>query len=561
MEQWYGLTQEEVLKRLSTNRTGLSEEEAEKRLEVYGENILKEQEEMPWWQIFLGQFKDLLVMILIGAAGVSMVTGDPESALVIFSVLLLNAVLGTVQHQKARRSLESLKRLASTDTLLLREGRICMVPASKVVPGDILVLETGGIAAADGRILQATGLTCNESSLTGEALNVEKNEKSLFSQQEDIALGDQSNMVFSGALITGGRGTAVATATGMDTQIGKIASLMNRTTEKKTPLQVSLDQFSGHLALVIMGICSVVFLISLYRREPVLDALMFAVALAVAAIPEALGSIVTIVQAMGTQKMAKEHAVIKNLKAVESLGCVSVICSDKTGTLTQNRLRTEAVFLNGEEVPVRQLKKYENFLFLETAVLANNAWGGLPEETSDPLEQALLEMTREAGEEPEMIRKGWKRLLELPFDSKRKYMGTLCKKGREQVLFVKGAADVLLPRCAYVVNPVFSGKRRPESAEGTSWGRPMLFSDKNRILQQNAAWARKGMRVLALACRPLDERKAGEDLAENLIFLGLAAMSDPPRPQSRRAVAEAKKAGIRTVMITGDHKATAVRLI
>ena len=202
MEQWYGLTQEEVLKRLSTNRTGLSEEEAEKRLEVYGENILKEQEEMPWWQIFLGQFKDLLVMILIGAAGVSMVTGDPESALVIFSVLLLNAVLGTVQHQKARRSLESLKRLASTDTLLLREGRICMVPASKVVPGDILVLETGGIAAADGRILQATGLTCNESSLTGEALNVEKNEKSLFSQQEDIALGDQSNMVFSGALIT-----------------------------------------------------------------------------------------------------------------------------------------------------------------------------------------------------------------------------------------------------------------------------------------------------------------------------------------------------------------------
>ena len=205
-------------------------------------------------------------------------------------------------------------------------------------------------------------------------------------------------MVFSGALITGGRGTAVATATGMDTQIGKIASLMNRTTEKKTPLQVSLDQFSGHLALVIMGICSVVFLISLYRREPVLDALMFAVALAVAAIPEALGSIVTIVQAMGTQKMAKEHAVIKNLKAVESLGCVSVICSDKTGTLTQNRLRTEAVFLNGEEVPVRQLKKYENFLFLETAVLANNAWGGLPEETSDPLEQALLEMTKEAGE-------------------------------------------------------------------------------------------------------------------------------------------------------------------
>ena len=577
MAQWYGLTQEEVLKRLGTNRTGLSEEEAEKRLKTYGENVLKEQEEMPWWQVFLGQFKDLLVMILIGAAGVSMVTGDPQSALVIFSVLLLNAILGTVQHQKARKSLESLKRLAATDTLLLREGRICMVPSSRVVPGDILVLETGGMAAADGRILQATGLTCNESSLTGEALSVEKNEKSLFSEREDISLGDQSNMIFSGALITGGRGTAVVTATGMDTQIGKIASLMNRTAEKKTPLQASLDRFSGHLALVIMLVCGVIFVISLYRREPVLDALMFAVALAVAAIPEALGSIVTIVQAMGTQKMAKEHAVIKDLKAVESLGCVSVICSDKTGTLTQNRLRAEAVFLNGEEIPVSQLKKHKNFLFLETAVLANNAWGDLPEETSDPLEQALLEMTKEAGEEPEMIRKGWKRILELPFDSKRKYMGALCKKDGEQILFVKGAPDVLLFRCAYVVNPAFSGKYRPgrpekskgpersgrsesaERTEGASWGRPLLFSDKTRILQQNAAWSKRGMRILALACRPLDlnGRKTGEDLAQDLIFLGLAAMSDPPRPQSRGAVAEAKKAGIRTVMITGDHKVTA----
>lgn len=557
MEQWYGLTQEEVLKRLNTNRTGLSEEEAEKRLEVYGENILKEQEEMPWWQIFLGQFKDLLVMLLIGAAGVSMVTGDPESALVIFSVLFLNAILGTVQHQKARKSLESLKRLAAADTLLLREGRICTVPSSRVVPGDILVLETGGMAAADGRILQAAGLTCNESSLTGEALSVEKNEKSLFSEQEDIALGDQSNMVFSGALITGGRGTAVVTATGMDTQIGKIASLMNRTTEKKTPLQASLDRFSGHLAVVIMGICTVIFCISLYRKEPVLDALMFAVALAVAAIPEALGSIVTIVQAMGTQKMAKEHAVIKDLKAVESLGCVSVICSDKTGTLTQNRLRVRAVFLNGEEIPAGQLKKHENFLFLEAAVLANNAWDDLPEENTDPLEQALLEMTKEAGEEPKQIRKGWKRLLELPFDSKRKYMGAFCKKNEEQILFVKGAPDVLLDRCTSVINPSFLGKAEKGRAKTALWGRPLLFSDRNRILQQNDAWSKKGMRILALACRPLSEGKTGEDLAANLIFLGLAAMSDPPRPQSRGAVAEAKNAGIRTVMITGDHKVTA----
>ena len=553
MEQWYGLTQEEVLKRLSTNRTGLSEEEAEKRLEVYGENILKEQEEMPWWQIFLGQFKDLLVMILIGAAGVSMVTGDPESALVIFSVLLLNAVLGTVQHQKARRSLESLKRLASTDTLLLREGRICMVPASKVVPGDILVLETGGIAAADGRILQATGLTCNESSLTGEALNVEKNEKSLFSQQEDIALGDQSNMVFSGALITGGRGTAVATATGMDTQIGKIASLMNRTTEKKTPLQVSLDQFSGHLALVIMGICSVVFLISLYRREPVLDALMFAVALAVAAIPEALGSIVTIVQAMGTQKMAKEHAVIKNLKAVESLGCVSVICSDKTGTLTQNRMETEAVYINGREMETDQLKEYAGSgkkdakLFLMAAALNNNTSPSAGDKEGDPVELALFHMVQAAGAVPEQLRLCCPRKGEIPFDSARKRMTTIHEVQGEEIMFVKGALDVLLERCTRIINP--AGADLVPS-------RQLSASDRAAILNQNQEWSLRGLRILAFACR--FGAKWQEDPETDLVFLGLAAMMDPPRPESRPAVAAARQAGIRTVMITGDHRTTAM---
>ena len=421
MAQWYGLTQEEVLKRLGTNRTGLNEKEAERRLETYGENVLKEQEEMPWWQVFLGQFKDLLVMILIGAAGVSMVTGDPESALVIFSVLLLNAILGTVEHQKARKSLESLKRLASPETLLIREGRVCTAPSSRVVPGDILVLETGGMVPADGRILQSCSLTCNESSLTGEALNVEKREGKLPAGKTPLSPGDQSNMVFSGALITGGRGTAVVTETGMDTQIGTIASLMNRTVEKKTPLQASLDRFSGHLALGIMGICGVIFLISLYRREPVLDALMFAVALAVAAIPEALGSIVTIVQAMGTQKMAKEHAVIKDLKAVESLGCVSVICSDKTGTLTQNSLRAEAVCINGKVMDTGQLKKYSHHpdlsLFLRSVILANNASGEEIGEKEDPLEQALLHMAEEAGKDPGLLRRQWRRISEIPFNS------------------------------------------------------------------------------------------------------------------------------------------------
>ena len=558
MAQWYGLTQEEVLKRLGTNRTGLNEKEAERRLETYGENVLKEQEEMPWWQVFLGQFKDLLVMILIGAAGVSMVTGDPESALVIFSVLLLNAILGTVEHQKARKSLESLKRLASPETLLIREGRVCTAPSSRVVPGDILVLETGGMVPADGRILQSCSLTCNESSLTGEALNVEKREGKLPAGKTPLSPGDQSNMVFSGALITGGRGTAVVTETGMDTQIGTIASLMNRTVEKKTPLQASLDRFSGHLALGIMGICGVIFLISLYRREPVLDALMFAVALAVAAIPEALGSIVTIVQAMGTQKMAKEHAVIKDLKAVESLGCVSVICSDKTGTLTQNSLRAEAVCINGKVMDTGQLKKYSHHpdlsLFLRSVILANNASGEEIGEKEDPLEQALLHMAEEAGKDPGLLRRQWRRISEIPFNSDKKYMGAICSKGGEKILFVKGAVDVLLSKCSLAVNPSF------QEEETASWGRPFSFSDKERILRQNGLWSKKGMRVLALACKPLKEEEIRDAKAENMIFLGLAAMTDPPRPESKMAVADAKKAGIRTVMITGDHKETAAAI-
>lgn len=539
MEQWYGLTQEEVLKRLSTNRTGLSEEEAEKRLEVYGENILKEQEEMPWWQIFLGQFKDLLVMILIGAAGVSMVTGDPESALVIFSVLLLNAILGTVQHQKARRSLESLKRLASTDTLLLREGRICMVPASKVVPGDILVLETGGIAAADGRILQATGLTCNESSLTGEALNVEKNEKSLFSQQEDIALGDQSNMVFSGALITGGRGTAVATATGMDTQIGKIASLMNRTTEKKTPLQVSLDQFGRKLSIIILVICAVLFGVSvLWRHENVMNAFLFAVALAVAAIPEALSSIVTIVLSFGTRKMAKENAIIRHLQAVEGLGSVSVICSDKTGTLTQNRMTVRKLYTGGEVIDAKDADFRDPLQepLLRTALLCSDAVISGDTEIGDPTETALVRLGETNGFDEDLVRNRWPRLTEIPFDSDRKMMSTVHKLAGGLMLVTKGATDVLLDRC--VVTP----------------------EERARIEQVNEQFSNEGLRVLAFACRSVDGPAITLADENSLTFLGLIAMMDPPREESKAAVAECIRAGIRPIMITGDHKITAAAI-
>ena len=587
MTDWFAMPERDVLHALGSDKKGISEREAKDRLQKYGENVLEEEGPLQWWQVFLEQFKDLLVMILIGAAAISMATGDAESTLVIFSVLLLNAVLGTIQHQKAEKSLDSLKRLSSPEARVVRGGRAMTVPSAEVVPGDILILETGDLAAADGRLLEVYGLTVNESSLTGESLNVEKHGGVLKgAQREAPVLADRTNMIFSGSLITSGRAVAVVTATGMNTEIGKIASLMNETGEKKTPLQISLDRFSGHLAAAIIAICGAVFAISLYRREPVLDALMFAVALAVAAIPEALSSIVTIVQAMGTQKMAKEKAIIKDLKAVESLGCVSVICSDKTGTLTQNRMDVERVYLSGREMAVQDLREHRDRadvrLFLYGAALNNNASGSGRTAAGDPMEAALLRMDGEAGVIPEQIRLMCPRKGEIPFDSSRKMMTTINEVEGQGLIFVKGAVDVLLKRCSRLANPAAGipgaakasiAVKTPATAKasvpagtpaaaGTCAAVPsraMTISDSRNILRQNELWSGQGLRVLALACRPL-EKEEQLPIEDGLIFLGLAAMMDPPRPESRPAVASARQAGIRPVMITGDHKVTAMAI-
>ena len=581
MADWFELSETDVLDGLGTGRQGIGEDEAEKRLGTYGENVLQENGKLQWWQVFLSQFKDLLVIILIAAVAVSMLTGDPESAMVIFAVLLLNAVLGTVQHQKAEKSLDSLKQLSSPEARVIREGLLCIIPSSMVVPGDILMLETGDLVAADGRLLEVHGFTVNERSLTGESLSVEKHTRGIKSQGGAVALADRTNMVFSGSLVTSGRAMAVVTATGMGTEIGKIASLMNDTKEQKTPLQVSLDRFSGRLAIAIIAICGLVFLLSLYRREPVLDALMFAVALAVAAIPEALSSIVTIVQAMGTQKMAKEQAIIKDLKAVESLGCVSVICSDKTGTLTQNRMDVEKVYVNHTEQEVRWLEKNKARtdvkMLLYGAMLNNNASTGSSQDEGDPMEIALLHMAREAGMIPEQIRMMSPRRREIPFDSARKLMTTVNEVEGTDLIFVKGAVDVLLKKCTRLANPASSfpggeggaGTGSSNPGGGTPGGpmeapnpvpsRILSSSDRQKIMNQNGSWSSKGLRVLALACRPYQSaKKNGEE--EELIFLGLVAMMDPPRPESRSAVASARQAGIRPVMITGDHKVTAMAI-
>ena len=545
MKTWYQMTAEEALRGMESSHGGLSSGQAEVRCGQFGENVLQEHAGKKIWQVFLEQFQDLLVLILIVAAAISVLSGSGESAAVIFAVITMNAVLGTIQHEKARKSLESLKKLSAPVAQVLRDGKSQEIPAAKVVPGDIVLLDAGSLVAADGRLLECYNLQVNESSLTGESLPVEKR-----AGVEDVAgipLGDQYNMVFAGSLVTGGRGVFVVTATGMETELGKIARLMNMAKEKKTPLQVSLDQFSTHLAALILGICVLVFGLSLYRGTSVLESLMFAVALAVAAIPEALGSIVTIVQAMGTQQMAREHAIIKDLKAVESLGCVSVICSDKTGTLTQNRMTVEQVLVDGRVLQPGQLRLYDPVqrYFLYGAVLDNDAVVQGDVCTGDPTEAAVLAMALRADVSPEALRREMPRLGELPFDSGRKRMSTLHWCDGICVLFTKGAPDVLLERTDQILTK--------------SGVRPMTPEQKKQIRQQNESWAAGGLRVLAVAYRPLEQMQACSlELEDSCIFLGIAAMLDPPRPESKPAVLTAKKAGIRPVMITGDHPVTAL---
>lgn len=544
MKDWYQLTAEETLKQMQVTADGLSGEEAAERLKEYGENVLAEGKKKTVLQVFLGQFADLLVLILIAAAAISAFSGNLESTVVIIVVILLNAVLGTVQYVKAEKSLDSLKALSSPNAKVMRGGKKAEIPAKYVVKGDILILEAGDLVAADGRIVNNYSLQVNESSLTGESANVEKIQEAI--ETEEV-LADRRNMVYSGSLITYGRAVAVVTGAGMETEIGKIAGLMNATKEKKTPLQISLDDFSKKLAFIILAVCAVVFGLSLYRRMPVLDAMMFAVALAVAAIPEALGSIVTIVQAMGTQKMAREHAIIKDLKAVESLGCVSVICSDKTGTLTQNRMTVQKLYFGHETIEPQQLdlnRPMHKFLVYD-AVLNNDSGIADGKTIGDPTESALLEMVRKAGIDDEAMREGAERLEELPFDSDRKLMSSKYRIDGKLTVFTKGALDVLLQRITAIREEGGVREITPEDLE--------KIENKNREFSEN------GLRVLAYAYRDGEETLTLEN-ERGFTFLGLTAMIDPPREESAAAVADAKRAGIRPVMITGDHKITATAI-
>lgn len=555
MKAYYRESKEELIKELGANeKQGLTNKVAQEKLAQVGPNALIEGKKKGILEVFLEQFKDLMVIILIVAAVISAFTGNLESTAVIIVVLILNAILGTVQHVKAEKSLETLKSLSAPVAKVLRDGKKQEIAAKDVVPGDILLLEADDLVTADGRILDNFSLQVNESSLTGESTNIDKLDTTF---DKEVPLGDRVNMVYSSSLVTYGRANVLVTATGMDTEIGKIATLINETKERRTPLQVSLDQFSSRLATAILIFCALILGLQMWRGQPLLDALLFAVALAVAAIPEALSSIVTIVQAMGTQKMAKEHAIIKNLAAVESLGSVSVICSDKTGTLTQNKMTVEDIYIGGKVLKPEELNLSNQLhrYLLYDVVLNNDASLSDGKKIGDPTESALLEMYRKVpgidlgngklGLSESELRNHLDRLEEVPFDSDRKLMSTKHLIHTVPTIFVKGAIDILLKRC---INIRFGDKVRP-----------LTEQDRKNILAQNNHFSENGLRVLAFAYKESDEELSA-DTEKDLTFIGLVSEMDPPREESVAAVARAKEAGIRTVMITGDHKVTAVAI-
>ena len=544
MKKYFSTPYEEVLKEFNVSKGGLEDKQVSFNTEKFGLNQLTEKKKQTVLEVFLSQFKDLLVLILIVAAIISAITGSLESTLVIFAVIILNSILGTVQHFKAEQSLDSLKALSSPSAKVYRNGKKVEIPSKELVPGDILILEAGDMVSADGRIIENFSLQVNESSLTGESESVNKFVDVI--EEEDIALGDQKNMVFSGSLVTYGRALVVITGTGMNTEIGKIAHLMEETQEKETPLQISLDDFSKKLAFGILIVCIVVFALSLYRGTSILDSLMFAVALAVAAIPEALSSIVTIVLALGTQKMAKEHAIVKKLRAVEGLGSVSVICSDKTGTLTQNKMTVKKVFLDNQLIDGEDLDlndELANYL-IKSSILCNDSTSKNGVEIGDPTEVALVNLGHKLSLDELEVRKSYGRLGEIPFDSDRKLMSTLHKFDNKNLMFTKGAFDVLLDRIVKI--------------KTSSGVRDITYEDKQNIINANKQLSQSGLRVLAFAYKEFanPEYLALED-ENNYTFIGLISMIDPPREESALAVRDCITAGIKPVMITGDHKITA----
>lgn len=529
----------------------LTKEQASNNQKKYGWNELVEGKKKSIPQIFLEQFKDFLVIILIISAIVSGILGDAESTAVILLVITMNAILGTVQTVKAEQSLKSLKQLSAPEAKVVRDGVLMKIPSREVTIGDEVLIEAGDCIPADGKLIETASLKVDESALTGESLSVEKN---LEEADPNAPIGDRTNQVFSGSFVTYGHGRFEVTSIGMETEVGKIAYLLKNTSEKRTPLQKNLDDFGRKLSIMILVLCGLLFILSIMRGDNILNAFLFAVALAVAAIPEALSSIVTIVLSFGTQKMAKEHAIIRKLQAVEGLGSVSIICSDKTGTLTQNKMTVEDYYIYPKRVKSEafDFENADERELLTASVLCNDGVINEGQQIGDPTETALLavlENEKHNTYNVNDIRETYPRLSEIPFDSDRKMMSTEHLCDGKYIVYVKGAVDVLLKRITHI--------RHAGSNEAT------IISEEEKMFieKQNMEFSRDGLRVLAFAYKELDAQKELSEEDENdLTFLGMIAMMDPPRLESKAAVEECKKAGIRPIMITGDHKVTAAAI-
>ncbi|MGH4123510.1 MAG: cation-translocating P-type ATPase [Clostridium sp.] len=544
MNMFYKQTSEEAMSTLGVNDKGLNDLEIKNRREEQGFNELTEGARKSNLQVFLEQFKDFLVLILLAAALISAFLGKFESTLVIIVVVVINAILGTVQHVKAEQSLKSLKALSSPNAKVLRNGQKLEIPSRELLVGDILYLDAGDYVSADGRIIENYSLQINESSLTGESESVLKITDII--NEDNVAIGDKKNMVFSGSFVTYGRALILVTSIGMKTELGKIANLLDTAKEKKTPLQINLDNFGKKLAFVILAISALIFTLNIFRGYAIIDSFMFAVSLAVAAIPEALSSIVTIVLAIGTQKMSRENAVVRKLHAVESLGSISVICSDKTGTLTQNKMTVQKVYVDEKVLSHDELdhdKLLEKNLVL-MALLCNDAVTVKDKEIGDPTEVALVNLGEVYDLDELDIRKDYPRVSEVPFDSDRKLMSTANILEDKTFMITKGALDVLLLRTISIVT--------------SSGVKTLTENDKKEIERVNREFSESGLRVLAFAYKEIETGKTiGTDDENDLIFVGLISMMDPPRIESAKAVADCIRSGIKPVMITGDHKITA----
>ncbi len=570
-KKWYQQKVKEVENKLETNKEkGLTEKQVKERREKYGYNELKATKKKSIIQRFLDQFKDFSIIVLIIAAIVSGIVGVSQGegftdTIIILIVVIVNAIIGVAQESKAEKSLEALQKLSDHAAKVIREGNIKVIPAKELVPGDIVVLDTGDYIPADLRIIEAVNLKAQESSLTGESVPVEKNTETI--ENKETGIGDCTNMLFSSSLITYGRGKGIVVETGMTTEVGKIAGMMNQTEKQETPLQQKLNQLGKTLGIVALIICAVIFVVGLMQGKEAIQMFMTAVSLAVAAIPEGLVAVSTIVLAIGVQKMVKKHAIVKKLPAVETLGSSTVICSDKTGTLTQNKMTVQKVFFNGKLYNIDDLEKgieiientnrlelkdkelteliYANMLCNDTKVSTD---GKL---TGDPTETALVDMAFKLSFDPSIYER-IPRVQEIPFDSERKLMTTVNKVNDKFIVYTKGGIDELLEKCS---SYQISGEIKQDTQS---------FKKYHSIIENvNEKMAKEALRVLGCAYKIIDNEPTKEemkDIENNLIFLGMVGMIDPPREEAKIAVEKCKTAGIKTVMITGDHKVTATAI-